>query len=311
MNPADLKVRGRIYDLRNGCLKRLEEVERWFQEIEHIAFVPRCKPEQEWYRRILAGALYGYVPEKLEHHMIEHSTVYGIIDDMLDQIGDILQSVETHKDLDAVYRNFRAEQVRERLQTQGIAPTWTDTDHEEVQKAIEMLDPRRQEVLRLYYCDQDVTRKEIGRRLGISGTRVSDLMRSAIKYKLSSIVRARGLDRLFECPMSLPPVDLIRSTTVNPVVMAVLFFSWDNMPVSVRTANCLMNGGYTYIVDAIMNPWPLLIMKAKNFGRKSLKEVHSALAEISTRHNVVITLNMWETFSEEQRIAISAERAKK
>lgn len=58
-----------------------------------------------------------------------------------------------------------------------------------------------------------------------------------------------------------------------------LFRTVDELELSVRSANCLQNAGITYIGELVQKT-EAEMLKTKNFGRKSLKEIRDLLAEM-------------------------------
>lgn len=75
----------------------------------------------------------------------------------------------------------------------------------------------------------------------------------------------------------------------------------DILEISVRSANCLQNGGFEYIFQVVEKPeiwWTDPKTKPKNFGRKSLNELKEILAELGLR------LGM--NFTPDQRAALAA-----
>jgi DNA-directed RNA polymerase subunit alpha len=53
----------------------------------------------------------------------------------------------------------------------------------------------------------------------------------------------------------------------------------DELELSVRSANCLTNANITYIGELVQKT-EAEMLKTKNFGRKSLKEIKEILAEM-------------------------------
>lgn len=78
------------------------------------------------------------------------------------------------------------------------------------------------------------------------------------------------------------------ATTELPRIPDAWWKYVDELELSVRSANCLQNAGIEYI-------WQLVektegeMLKIKNFGWKSLKEVKRLLGEIRCRLDTVIT----------------------
>ena len=58
-----------------------------------------------------------------------------------------------------------------------------------------------------------------------------------------------------------------------------LFRSVDELELSVRSANCLQNANIRYIGELVQRTESEML-KTKNFGRKSLKEIKEILAEM-------------------------------
>src|SRR5690606_1587646 len=59
----------------------------------------------------------------------------------------------------------------------------------------------------------------------------------------------------------------------------VLWRSVDELELSVRSANCLQNANIHYIGDLVQRS-EAEMLKTKNFGRKSLKEIKEILAQM-------------------------------
>ena len=68
-------------------------------------------------------------------------------------------------------------------------------------------------------------------------------------------------------------------TPVAPEMFVILNQTIDNsMELSVRSANCLQNNNIRYVGELVRMS-EINVLKIKNFGRKSLKEIKDALAE--------------------------------
>jgi DNA-directed RNA polymerase subunit alpha len=70
-----------------------------------------------------------------------------------------------------------------------------------------------------------------------------------------------------------------------------LFRTVDELELSVRSANCLQNAGITYIGELVQKT-EAEMLKTKNFGRKSLKEIRDLLAEMELQLGMKIS--NWE-----------------
>lgn len=64
----------------------------------------------------------------------------------------------------------------------------------------------------------------------------------------------------------------------------------DELDISVRSANCIQNANIKYIGELVQKT-EVELSKAKNFGRKSLKEIKGLLAEMGLQ--LGMTLNNW------------------
>jgi DNA-directed RNA polymerase subunit alpha len=65
----------------------------------------------------------------------------------------------------------------------------------------------------------------------------------------------------------------------------------EELELSVRSANCLQNAGITYIGELVQKT-EAEMLKTKNFGRKSLKEIRDLLAEMDLQLGMKI--ENWE-----------------
>lgn len=77
-----------------------------------------------------------------------------------------------------------------------------------------------------------------------------------------------------------------------------LFRSVEELELSVRSANCLQNAGITYIGELVQRTEGEML-KTKNFGRKSLKEIRDLLSEMDLQLGMRIDnwdslLNRWK-----------------
>ncbi len=70
-----------------------------------------------------------------------------------------------------------------------------------------------------------------------------------------------------------------------------LFRTVEELELSVRSANCLQNAGITYIGELVQKT-EAEMLKTKNFGRKSLKEIRDLLAEMDLQLGMKI--ENWE-----------------
>merc|ERR1712159_815208 len=64
-----------------------------------------------------------------------------------------------------------------------------------------------------------------------------------------------------------------------------LFKRIDELELSVRSANCLANAGIKRIGDLVQKT-EIEMLKTKNFGRKSLKEIKDVLSEMNLSLNM-------------------------
>jgi len=70
-----------------------------------------------------------------------------------------------------------------------------------------------------------------------------------------------------------------------------LFRTVEELELSVRSANCLQNAGITYIGELVQKT-EAEMLKTKNFGRKSLKEIRDILSEMDLQ--LGLKLENWE-----------------
>jgi DNA-directed RNA polymerase subunit alpha len=70
------------------------------------------------------------------------------------------------------------------------------------------------------------------------------------------------------------------TTTREEPLNENLFKSVEEFELSVRSANCLQNANIQYIGELVQKTESDLL-KTKNFGRKSLKEIKDKLAELN------------------------------
>jgi len=70
-----------------------------------------------------------------------------------------------------------------------------------------------------------------------------------------------------------------------------LFRTVEELELSVRSANCLQNAGITYIGELVQKT-EAEMLKTKNFGRKSLKEIRDLLSEMDLQ--LGLKLENWE-----------------
>ncbi|MDJ0766440.1 MAG: DNA-directed RNA polymerase subunit alpha [Myxococcota bacterium] len=70
-----------------------------------------------------------------------------------------------------------------------------------------------------------------------------------------------------------------------------LFRTVEDLELSVRSANCLQNAGITYIGELVQKT-EAEMLKTKNFGRKSLKEIRDLLSEMDLQ--LGMRLDNWE-----------------
>jgi DNA-directed RNA polymerase subunit alpha len=68
----------------------------------------------------------------------------------------------------------------------------------------------------------------------------------------------------------------------------------DEIELSVRSANCLANAGIKKIGDLVQKT-EIEMLKTKNFGRKSLKEIKDVLSEMNLSLNM--ELKGWNKIS--------------
>jgi len=83
-----------------------------------------------------------------------------------------------------------------------------------------------------------------------------------------------------------------------------LFRSVEELELSVRSANCLQNANINLIGELVQKTEPEML-KTKNFGRKSLKEIKEILADMGLSLGLKIDnwpqmLERWQTFQANQ-----------
>jgi DNA-directed RNA polymerase subunit alpha len=92
-------------------------------------------------------------------------------------------------------------------------------------------------------------------------------------------------------------LDTISSTSTNNEIFESnnnLFKRIDEIELSVRSANCLANAGIKKIGDLVQKT-EIEMLKTKNFGRKSLKEIKDVLNEMNLSLNMKLT--GWNDFN--------------
>ena len=89
-----------------------------------------------------------------------------------------------------------------------------------------------------------------------------------------------------------------RSSEAEPPLNENLFKSVEEFELSVRSANCLQNANITYIGELVQKTEADLL-KTKNFGRKSLKEIKDKLAELGL--NLGMHVENWPSLLERWR----------
>jgi DNA-directed RNA polymerase subunit alpha len=99
-----------------------------------------------------------------------------------------------------------------------------------------------------------------------------------------------------------PELPVLAEPSPEPVNEKLLM-SVDELELSVRAANCLSNASIKYIGDLVQKTESDLL-KAKNFGRKSLKEIKDILAEMGL--SLGMKLENWPPKDLERRAAASA-----
>ena len=77
----------------------------------------------------------------------------------------------------------------------------------------------------------------------------------------------------------------------EPAVDPILLRPVDDLELTVRSANCLSNAGITYIGELVQKT-EAEMLKTKNFGRKSLKEIRDLLSEMDLQ--LGMKLENWE-----------------
>ena len=91
---------------------------------------------------------------------------------------------------------------------------------------------------------------------------------------------------------------MARSSEAEPPLNENLFKSVEEFELSVRSANCLQNANITYIGELVQKTEADLL-KTKNFGRKSLKEIKDKLAELGL--NLGMHVENWPSLLERWR----------
>lgn len=112
---------------------------------------------------------------------------------------------------------------------------------------------------------------QIGRHLGVSKSRASTLNAAAERRMVATAQRAVQLRSVR--PMPVP----VTTNEVPPRLRASLDLHIDVLDLSVRSYACLHNVGAIRIGDVVKRS-ELDLLRIKNLGRKSLKEIRTALA---------------------------------
>jgi hypothetical protein len=127
------------------------------------------------------------------------------------------------------------------------------------------------------------TMREVAADLGISVPTARGRYNLALKA-LERCEYARELRRL------VSPVPLKIMVPGSDPRLPVMCQSVDLLELSVRTGNCLYNANLRYIGEVVQRKDSDLLLKIKNFGRKSLKELSAKLAEHGNREGIPLSL---------------------
>lgn len=113
--------------------------------------------------------------------------------------------------------------------------------------------------------------RDIGKIYGVTGDRIRQVHaraeRNARHKPLRDKIRAREAAEAAERAAAAH----LRANPADPLDLPV-----DELEVTVRTANCLRNGGYKTLRD-VCKEYPAALLRTPNFGRKSLKDLREAL----------------------------------
>jgi RNA polymerase sigma factor (sigma-70 family) len=169
----------------------------------------------------------------------------------------------------------------------SIMPTWSDDTDDLLSQCLATLSPREEKVIRLRFgigvC-QCMTHAELGSEFGLTVSRIKQIESKALT-RLSHPSRSKFLSK-FVTPVGdilIRQFEKDRRQSEEPQLyqedrawfnMGLDEFAW-----SARTANCLVTAGLK-IVGELVQKSESDMLRTKNFGRKSLKEVKAVLAKM-------------------------------
>lgn len=171
----------------------------------------------------------------------------------------------------------------------------------QVEKAISKLYPREQFVIRMRFGFVDGvkhTLREIGRKLNVLAKRIQQIEARAMqKFRRASFfdkdvvfqtmaIARKHMEKDCQNARLLPSPPEIESDTLEherpPKFYENIIRRVDEFVFSVRIANCLQNSNIRYIGELIQKrEWDLL--RTRNFGCKSLKEVKETLRDLDLK----------------------------
>lgn len=144
-----------------------------------------------------------------------------------------------------------------------------------VRGVLRSLMPREERVLRMKLGvgeKSEQTLEQIGQQFGVSKNRIQQIEAKAIR-KLRHPSRSRLLKPFLEGASSSNQSWVFTSILDKPI---------DELEMSARAANCLKYMGVKTIGD-LVHKTETEMLKVRNFGRKSLKEVKDILAGMGLR----------------------------
>lgn len=173
----------------------------------------------------------------------------------------------------------------------GIKPIIGSLFAQRIESVLADLSRREEFILRCRYGIGviQVSADAIGAKLDLSATRVCQIERKAL-CRLRHPSRSSRLIQAVQSIGDVVEVSLNEELVAaeKEQLPAILSRSIDTLEFSVRTANCLQNFGIKTIGELVQKSEHELL-RSKNFGRKSLKEIKEALGEMGLRLNMTIT----------------------
>lgn len=164
-----------------------------------------------------------------------------------------------------------------------IRPRWPGDARERINRVMETLTPREQYTLKHRFGlegNQPKKLEEVGALEGLTRERVRQIEAKALRL-LRHPVRSKELKSLYYIPAPEAPPPLIGSgkESNGEGEVATLAKSVDELELSVRSANSLINAKVEYVYELVQKT-EVELLKTKNFGRKSLKEIKEILEQL-------------------------------